>query len=85
MVKSDGYLKEAGIESKIADILPKKKKKSVGWRAGRLTKMSNFGKNTQSIMHFANILPLEFFYNLRVLVIRMFLVLIIKNHQNAVL
>lgn len=24
-VKSDGYLKEAGMESKIADILPKKK------------------------------------------------------------
>lgn len=30
MVKSDGYLKEAGMESKIADILPKKKKNQLG-------------------------------------------------------
>lgn len=36
MVKSDGYLKEAGIESKIADILPKKKKK-ISWVESRKT------------------------------------------------
>lgn len=74
-----GPQEEAEMEFDIAEILPKK----FSWGKSRKTKCLSFGKNIQSIMHFANIFAPGFFCNLTVVLICMFPVSIIQKSSKC--